>query len=181
VKFSIFDHSRPTVRGLPSLALDIAAPEALRDESIAPLKLGEATVWAYTLERIAGEKLRAFLSTLPRYREKMKKPGEAVRVKDVFDIARIARDHPLDDHQFWSKVGGEFKLACESRLIDCLGIESFEQDLLTTRTVYETDPTIPPTISFTDAWQAIQDVVGFLESNGFTPFEFPLPEGRNGK
>ncbi len=91
VRISIIDHTRSGVLGLPSITLDIAAPEALRQNSIAPLRQNEATVWAYTLERITGEKLRAFLSSLPAYRTKVAKPGEAVRVKDVFDIARIHR------------------------------------------------------------------------------------------
>ena len=51
VKVSVTDHTRPGVRGLPNLTLDIAAPEALRDDSIAPLKLGKESIWAYTLER----------------------------------------------------------------------------------------------------------------------------------
>ena len=140
VKVSVTDHTRPGVRGLPNLTLDIAAPEALRDDSIAPLKLGKESIWAYTLERIAGEKLRAFLSSLPQYREKVKKRGEAVRVKDIYDIERIARVHPLDNGEFWSKAGEEFRLACESRFVDCLGIDSFEQDLAVVRGVHAGNP-----------------------------------------
>ena len=124
--------------------------------------------------RIAGEKLRAFLSSLPQYREKVKKRGEAVRVKDIYDIERIARVHPLDNGEFWSKAGEEFRLACESRFVDCLGIDSFEQDLATTQSTYENDPTIPNEISFNDAWHTIREVVAFLEANRIIPFEFPL-------
>lgn len=175
VKVSVIDHTRPGVRGLPSLTLDVAAPEALLEDSIAPLRLGSETILAYTLERVAGEKLRAFLSSLPQYREKVKKPGEAVRVKDIFDIARIARQRPLDNNEFWSKAGEEFRLACEFRFIDCLGIDSFEQDLATTQSAYENDPTIPNEISFNDAWQTIREVTAFLEANAIIPFEFPLP------
>ncbi len=175
VKVSVIDHTRPGVRGLPSLTLDVAAPEALLEDSIAPLRLGSETILAYTLERVAGEKLRAFLSSLPQYREKVKKPGEAVRVKDIFDIARIARQRPLDNNEFWSKAGKEFRLACEFRFIDCLGIDSFEQDLATTQSAYENDPTIPNEISFNDAWQTIREVTAFLEANAIIPFEFPLP------
>ena len=174
VKVSVTDHTRPGVRGLPNLTLDIAAPEALRDDSIAPLKLGKESIWAYTLERIAGEKLRAFLSSLPQYRKKVKKPGEAVRVKDIYDIARIARVRPLGNGGFWSKAGEEFRLACESRFVDCLGIDSFEQDLATTQSTYENDPTIPNEISFNDAWHTIREVVAFLEANRIIPFEFHL-------
>ena len=174
VKISIFDHTRPHVRGLPSLKLDVAAPEALREDSIAPLTIGTATVLAYTLERIAGEKLRAFLSSLPHYRAKVNRPGAAVRVKDIFDVARISRERPLDDRQFWLKAGAEFKLACRSRFIDCRGLQSFEQDLATTQSSYENDTTLPNEIAFHEAWNTIRDIVAFLEANEFIPFEFPL-------
>ncbi|MXY66430.1 MAG: nucleotidyl transferase AbiEii/AbiGii toxin family protein [Gammaproteobacteria bacterium] len=174
VRISIIDHTRPRVLGLPSITLDIAAPEALGQGSIAPLRMNEATVWAYTLERITGEKLRAFLSSLPAYRTKVTKPGEAVRVKDVFDIARIRRVRSLDDHEFWIAAGKEFQVACKSRLIDCLGLQSFEEDLDTTRSSYENDPTLPKSIDFDEAWNAIRDIVVFLESIHVIPFEFPI-------
>lgn len=51
-------------------------------------------VMAYTLQRIAGEKLRAFLSSLPTYRRQVKTPGEVVRVKDIYDLACILRVAP---------------------------------------------------------------------------------------
>ena len=174
VRVSISDHARTGVLGLPALRLDIAAPEALREGSIAPLRIGASTVWAYTLERITGEKLRAFLSSLPAYRAKVAKPGEAVRVKDVFDIARILRERPLHDREFWTAAGKEFRLACESRLIDCSGLDSFEEDLATTQSSYENDPTIPKLISFVEAWRSIRDIVVFLESSDVVPFEFPI-------
>ena len=174
VRITIVDYTRPNVRGLPSVSLDIAAPEALREGSIAPLTIDASTVWAYTLERIAGEKLRAFLSTLPAYRSKVNKPGEIVRVKDIFDIARIGREKPLDDREFWLKAGDEFRLSCESRLIDCLGLESFEQDLVTTRSSYENDPTLPKQIDFDEAWYVIREIADFLEVNRIIPFEFPI-------
>lgn len=174
VRISVIDHTRPGVLGLPSITLDIAAPEALSQGSIAPLRLKEATVWAYTLERITGEKLRAFLSSLPAYCTKVDKPGEAVRVKDIFDIARIHRERSLHDHEFWTAVGKEFQLACESRLIDCLGLQSFEEDLATIQSSYENDPTLPESINFDQAWNAIRDVVVFLESIHIVPFKFPI-------
>ena len=173
VRISILDHTRPHVRGLPSLALDIAAPEPLGQDSIAPLTIGTATVWAYTLERIAGEKLRAFLSSLPQYRAKMKRPGEAVRSKDIFDLARIGRARPTDNQQFWLKAGEEFRLACSSRFIDCQGIETFEQDLATTQSSYQNDPTIPNDPGFHEAWNTIRQIVAFLESSNLIPFESP--------
>lgn len=74
---------------------------------------------AYTLVRIAGEKLRAFLSSLPAYRAKVKKPGEAVRAKDLYDISRIRRVHGLEQIEFWRRAGEEFHVACRYRYIDC--------------------------------------------------------------
>ena len=174
VKFSIIDHSRTQVRGLPSLTLDIAAPETLSTSSVAPLIVGGATILAYTLERIAGEKLRAFLSSLPHYRAKIARPGVAVRVKDLHDLARIARARPLSDQQFWREVGNEFERACRSRYIDCAGLRSFEQALDTTQSSYENDPTLPNAILFHEAWNNIRELVGFLEAERIIPFEFPL-------
>ena len=173
VRISISDHTRPHVRGLPSVTLDIAAPEPLREDSIAPLTIGTATVLAYTLERIAGEKLRAFLSSLPQYRAKMKKPGEAVRTKDIFDLARIGRVRPTGNRRFWLKAGDEFRLACSSRFIDCRGLETFEQDLATTQSSYQNDPTIPNEPGFHEAWNTIGQIVAFLEASDLIPFEFP--------
>ena len=174
VRISVSDLARRDVRGLPSLTLDIAAPEQLREDSIAPLTMGAATVLAYTLERIAGEKLRAFLSSLPEYRAKMNRRGEIVRAKDVFDLARIARVRPVTNRQFWLRAGDEFRLACESRFIDCRGIESFEQDLATTESSYRNDATIPNEPGFHEAWPAICEIVAFLEANGIVPFECPV-------
>lgn len=174
VGISVSDLRQPYVRGLPSLALDIAAPEQLREESISPLAIGKVTVLAYTLERIAGEKLRAFLSSLPAYRAKMNRPGEGIRAKDVFDLARLGRVRPIRDQEFWLKVGDEFILACSSRFIDCKGIESFEQDLAATRSSYQNDPVIPDQPTFDEAWDTIRHIVAFLECNSFIPFEFDM-------
>src|SRR5438552_753157 len=63
---------RKEVLGLPALEIDVAAPEELSDSSVSAINVGGHRVYAYTLERIAGEKLRAFLSSLPAYRAKMK-------------------------------------------------------------------------------------------------------------
>ena len=97
-----------------------------------------------------------------------------VRVKDVFDIARILRERPLHDREFWTAASEEFRFACESRLIDCSGLDSFEEDLATTQSSYENDPTIPKLISFDEAWRSIRDIVVFLESIHIVPFEFPI-------
>jgi hypothetical protein len=81
IKIKLRDAKYANVLGLPSLTIDVSAPETLSEYAIASLPIADHHVHACTLERIAGEKLRAFLSTLPAYRTKVKKPGEAVRVK----------------------------------------------------------------------------------------------------
>jgi hypothetical protein len=114
VKLNVNDLMR-RVKGLPSLEIDVAAPEQMLDSSVSPLEVGGHFVFAYTLERIAGEKLRAFLSSLPAYRSKVKKPGEAVRAKDLYDLSRIRRVHGLEQVDFWKLAGEEFRIACRSR------------------------------------------------------------------
>jgi hypothetical protein len=115
------------VKALPAIEIDVAAPEDLLESSILPLEVGGNCVAAYSLERIAGEKLRAFLSSLPAYRAKVKKPGEAVRAKDLYDITRIRRVHPLEKLEFWKITGEEFRIACRSRYIDCDGLTTFQE------------------------------------------------------
>lgn len=78
VSLTIKDLRRPTTRALPAPTIDIAAPERLLDRSVEPLVIEGATVMAYSLQRLAGEKLRAFLSSLPTYRQKARKPGDRV-------------------------------------------------------------------------------------------------------
>jgi hypothetical protein len=58
------------------LRVDIAAAELWSNRSLSPLELDGRTVNAVTLERIAGEKLRAFLSSLPFYRKKIRERTE---------------------------------------------------------------------------------------------------------
>jgi hypothetical protein len=174
VGIKVNDHARPAVRNLPNLRLDVAAPERLRENSIARIEVGGHAVWAYTLERMAGEKLRAFLSTLPAYRRKIRKPGEAVRVKDLYDLARIARRQPTTDERFWGQAGEELRLACGSRYIDCEGLSTFAENLGTTRASYEKDPTLPEDIGFEEAWDTVRQIVEVLERRRIIPFSFPL-------
>ena len=154
----------------------MAAPEELLGTSVATIEVGGHRVYAYTLERIAGEKLRAFLSSLPAYRAKVKKPGEAVRAKDLYDLSRIRRVHGLEEAEFWRLVGKEFRVACRSRYIDCQGLTTFQEQWAVTRKTYE-EATIPKDISFEEAEATLGAVVNFLEAQGFVPFTFPLPEG----
>ncbi len=179
VKLSIIDRTHPGVIGLPALEIDIASPEDLGTTAIAPLGTSDTWVMAYTLERIAGEKLRAFLSSLPAYSRKVRRSDRAVRTKDVYDLAGIVLEKPLSDTSFWDAVGEEFRRACASRLVDCAGLATFEEGLEITRASYESDASIRnATVGFEDAWSAIRAIVQHLEQRSFVPFSYPLPEGR---
>jgi hypothetical protein len=151
VKLNINDLSK-RFRGLPAVEIDVAAPEQLLDSSLTTIHVGGHPVQAYTLERIAGEKLRAFLSSLPAYRAKVKKPGEAVRAKDLYDISRIRRYRAIEEVTFWQRVGQEFQMACQSRFIDCVGLATFREQWDVTRKTYE-EATPSPRTSLLKRWK----------------------------
>ncbi|MDA3927066.1 MAG: nucleotidyl transferase AbiEii/AbiGii toxin family protein [Kiritimatiellae bacterium] len=124
-KINIFD-SKVVIRNFPRVEIDIASPEKLGLNAVSDLKLSDGcVVSAYTLERIAGEKLRAFLSSLPGYLTKIGRRTDIVRVKDLYDLSRISKQYAVKDSGFWQGAASEFQLACESRFIDCLGMETF--------------------------------------------------------
>jgi hypothetical protein len=173
VKMSVNDLSK-NVKGLPPLEIDVAAPEDLKSTSVTTIEVGGHYVYAYTLERIAGEKLRAFLSSLPAYRAKVKKPGEAVRAKDLYDLSRIRRLYGLEKVEFWRMAGEEFYAACRSRYIDCNGLATFQEQWSVTQKTYA-EATIPKDISFDEAEATLGAVVSFLETQRIVPFTFPLP------
>lgn len=179
VLISLRDFTRSSVRGLPNLQLDIAAPEDLGARSTAALAVDGHDVQAYTESRIAGEKLRAFLTTLPAYRAKLGGRARAVRVKDLFDLVRIERAHPLADAangEFWRDTADDFRRACASRFVDCAGLATFAEGLETTRTTYNADATINKgAIAFDHAWETLERIVTRLESLGVIPFGVPLP------
>ncbi len=176
VKVKLRDALNEGVLGLPSVEFDIAAPEELGPNAMDPLAVGGETVFAYTLQRMAGEKMRAFLSSLPSYRAKMQRPGDAVRVKDLHDISRILSLHPVDELDFWAAAAEEFRLACQSRYIDCNGIDTFAEQQHVTRSTYEGDETLPGDVSFDTAWQCIEQIVSFWQGLGIFPLVFPLPD-----
>ena len=176
VKISLIDHHLSGIRGLPALSIDIAAPESLTENSVDELTWdGSATIRAYTLERIAGEKCRAFLSTLPSYRAKVKKPGDAIRVKDLYDISRILQYRPISDETFWTLAGEEFRVACESRYIDCQGISSFKECWDSTKKSFENESIIPSGIDFKTVEVSLELILSFWGEINITPFKFPLP------
>jgi hypothetical protein len=173
IKLKVTDLTRIGVKSLPGIDIDVAAPEELLPTSIS--MIGKNQALAYTLERIAGEKLRAFLSSLPAYRAKLRKPGESVRAKDLYDLARILRTCPIGKSDFWETVGQEFRIACRSRCIDCLGLDTFVEQWQVTAQTYSKDPTIPADIGIAEARKALEEIVGFMTVKGVIPFEHPLP------
>ncbi len=170
------DLSRPGTLGLPALALDVAAPEALTEHSTIMLDIAGRQVRVYTLERVAGEKLRAFLSTTPAYQAKKAGIRETLRVKDLPDLARILRHTPLTDRDFWRIAGQEFRVACESRGIDCAGWKTFEAVADLARATYNSDATVADAMPFEEAWAAVRRIIERLAEEGVLPFSFPLPE-----
>ncbi|MEW6719953.1 MAG: nucleotidyl transferase AbiEii/AbiGii toxin family protein [Thermodesulfobacteriota bacterium] len=172
---SLIDHANLGTRGLPSLTIDVSAPETLSEASVADMELEGVSIRAYTLERIAGEKARAFLSTLPAYRAKVRKPGEAVRVKDLYDLSKIIRFRPITRKDFWTAAGLEFRIACESRSIDCRGKESFFENWKETKELYQKDPTIPVDVKFAEAEETVDSILSIWSALGIIPFSFPLP------
>jgi hypothetical protein len=175
VKVKVKDNENLHVINLSSLSIDIAAPELLSGNSTSPLNIGEHNIRAYTLERIAGEKLRAYLSTLPAYRNKVGKIGEAIRTKDLYDIALIYRKKPIVDYDFWLACGREFKLACSSRFIDCLGVDTFRENWNNVERLFGQDPTLPKDISFREVETALMAIIAFFDAENIVPFSFPLP------
>ena len=169
---TVHDYSNPTVRGMPVLKVDVASPEELGKCAVSELSWQGYSIRAYSLERITGEKLRAFLSSLPAYKEKIGRSLYTVRVKDLYDITRIVRRNPVTDNHFWKTAGEEFQLACESRYIDCMGIITFSENLDQTKNSYEHDPTLPKDITFDEAWTAIQQIVDQLNDLKVIPFQY---------
>jgi hypothetical protein len=119
--------------------------------------------------------LRAFLSSLPTYRAKSKKPGESVRAKDLYDLARIHRVFPMERSEFWDTVGREFRLASRSRYIDCKGLETFIEQWEITAETYVKDPTIPLGIGIDEARSTLEAIVKFMIDQEIIPFEYPMP------
>jgi hypothetical protein len=141
-KFKIADQRFQGIKALPTLEMDLAAPEELGPETVCELKLDCTTIQAYTLHRIAGEKLRAFLESLPAYRDKMGDKHRNVRVKDLYDLAEILEAKPIQDIGFWLSAAHEFKLACASRFVDCSGPETFHENWELTQAAYKSDATL---------------------------------------
>ena len=98
-------------------------------------------------------------------------------IEEAAEHGCIRRRFEIADNALWRTAGREFRLACESRYVDCAGIETFAEDLGTTRQIYEADPTLPKDIPFVEAWATVQAAVELFMGFGIIPFAFPIPEG----
>jgi hypothetical protein len=78
----------------------------------------------------------------------------------------------MSDATFWNDAGQEFLLACQSRLVDCRGGESFRENWSQARERYETEVSLRR-VPFDEAEQALITVVGLREKQGIFPLEFP--------
>ena len=87
----------------------------------------------------------------------------------------MLRKRPLEDRSFWQISADEFFLACKSRFIDCLGIETFQEAWRTTQDAYTADPTIPDDVPWTEATSSLERIVANLAEMGRFPFAFELP------
>lgn len=172
VRLTVADAKFDHVRGLPPVEMDIAAPEELGPNAVATIDLLGAPARVYALHRIAGEKLRAYLTSLPQYRSRHGGGERTFRAKDLFDLARIVRARALSDLEFWRAVAVEFRLACASRLVDCEGLSTFRQEWTQARATYEADATLSA-ISFTEAEAALVAIATFLNQERVFPLHFP--------
>lgn len=176
VAVAIRDPRRPGGLSTPNIGLDISAPEDLGPDALEERSQGAGVVRMYSAKRQAAEKLRAFLQSLPGHPAKIGATSiKPVRVKDIADICRIVDLHPLTDLVFWTGVGSEFRRACRSRFVDCVGWETFEQEVPVTRRSYEDDATLKDERPFDEAWAVLHGVVSLIAVVGVIPFDHPLP------
>jgi hypothetical protein len=170
-KFKIIDQQLRDTRGLPTLELDLAAPEILGPNAVCELELNGTSIQAYALHRIAGEKMRAFLSSLPAYRKKIGQSSRDVRAKDLHDLALILAAKPITDTSFWLSAAHEFQLACESRLVDCTGPETFYENWEITQAAYEADGTLRA-VPWKVAEEALAEILDFFGPEQLFPMSF---------
>ncbi len=174
ITISIKDNNHASVRGLPNLTIDVAAPEPLSEDSLTEISIGRSKIQVYSLERIAGEKARAYLSSLPTYREKVRASDRTPRVRDLYDLANILHHKRISDRAFWNAAGREFRLACESRYVDCPGIDCFFEDWSKIEGLYSKTPIIPADILFNEVEKSILAISRYWKKKGIIPFSFPL-------
>jgi hypothetical protein len=122
------------------------------------------------------KKLRALLSSLQFYRQKIGERTEPPRVKDLYDFVRIVRRQPVIAGDFLDTAGSEFRSACESRCIDCRGYSSFRENWEDTRRASAADTTLPADVTFDQAEETLDLITDFLHESRVIPFFFELPE-----
>jgi hypothetical protein len=176
VKVRLRDARKLGVLGLPTLEMDVVAPESLGPDAVSDLAVGaNSTLRAYSLPRIAGEKMRAFLSSLPAYQRKIGRRTDSARVKDLYDLVRIHRRHPIADAAFWQEAGREFRMACESRFVDCAGIDTFLENASVTRQLFENDQTLPKDVAFGEVLSMLSETLALFAILKIVPFAHALP------
>ena len=173
-RIRVSDQRHRGERTLPTVELEIAAPEALGPAAVCNLRIAGVDVRAYALHRIAGEKLRAFLTSLPDYRDKIHSPRRAVRGKDLHDLARVLVAKPIGDTAFWRQAADEFRLACGSRYVDCAGPETFRQAWPATQAAYESEGTLSA-VSWAEAERALAEILDHFSQHEVFPLSFQLP------
>ena len=82
----------------------------------------------------------------------------------------------MTDGDFWQTAGAEFRLACQSRCIDCGGYIAFRQRWDKTRQFYEADRTLPNDVSFEQVEETLDLITEFLIGKKVIPLYFELPE-----
>lgn len=177
VSLTIKDSLNPTVRGLPAVELEVSAPETYGADAVETRDFLGVPAQVYALHRIAGEKLRAYLTSLPEYRRKMEGTigrERAVRVKDLHDTARILKARPITDLDFWTRAASEFRLACASRYVDCESANTFKQGWEQVRARYTEDRHLA-SVSFAEVEAAIDQVLAFFSEMDVFPLQFTLP------
>ena len=171
VKLVIHDHSQTNVRFMPPAELEVAAAESYGSDAVEWKDFLGAPARVYALHRIAGEKLRAYLTSLPEYRAKMHGGSREFRVKDLHDLARIVRQRPLENGVFWKKSMQEFKLACKSRFVDCAGPQTFLQGWAQARLRYEQDRHLSA-IPWAEAENALNQILANMRADAGFPWIF---------
>jgi hypothetical protein len=167
------DQKMRGVRSLPTVELEIASPEKLGPDAVCNLPLDGTNIPGYALHRIAGEKLRAFLTSLPAYRGKINSSMREVRAKDLHDLTRILDARPITDEKFWENVSQEFQLACESRYVDCAGPETFREEWGKTQAVYEAEANLTA-VPWVDAEQTLNKILEYFSGSSVFPLSYPL-------
>ena len=97
------------------------------------------------------------------------------RVKDLHDLARILEARPIENKEFWREASKEFILACKSRYVDCVGLETFQEAWEVTRQAYESDANLS-SIPFHETEGALQTVVRFFQHLRVFPLVFEASE-----